>query len=76
MSKNAKLDEEGKDNSDNIYATEPTINENIPENITENIPGNEDIINKLSEVQSTVLKPIDDLKQHLIKTNKDEDEDE
>ena len=63
MSKKARLDEVGKDNSDNIDATEPTINENIPENITENIPGNEDIINKLSEAQVTVLKSIDDFKK-------------
>ena len=75
VSKKARLDEEGEENSDNIDATEPTINENTPENFTENFPGNEDIINKLSEVQATVLKSIDDLKQDLIKTNKDKNDD-
>ena len=60
VSKKARLDEEGEENSDNIDATEHTINENTPENFTENFPGNEDINNKLSEAQVTVLKSIDD----------------
>ena len=80
VSKKARLDEEGEGNSDYIDTTEPSTNENIPENIpenvTENIPGNEDILNKLSEVQASVLKSIDDLKQDIIKTNKDKDVDE
>ena len=76
MFKKTRLDEDGKDNSDNIDATKPAINENIPQNITENVPGNENIIKKLSEVQATVLKSIEYLKQDLIKTNKDKNDDE
>ena len=77
VSKKARLEEEGEDNCDfNIEAIEPNINEDVPENITENIPGNIEIINKLNEVQATVLKSIDDLKHDLNKINKDKQDDD